>query len=613
MAGTWTTQQVAKLYRAWAGDRPHARPRGPVFDLLSTTWRTGRQLARRVKQSIQSIQFELEEPMKLTGCGSLAGRVISQRRSVVHVEAFAGGVSLGSAVPDSLGRFRLCPMPGCIPDGQHAMQIIAHTASGRVAVMTTSLEVDRFTMADSTDLPMRLSGSDREYQYWLKRHDVHDIQPCEDVCILVQANDDAGAASVTRQTHRNWRWVADDVAGELVISVPAGHELHPQALAALARQHRSKPASRYYFDDDVKDTDGVRHSPRFKPGCPPIQCGNVARGEEAKNCACCSYLGGVIARQTTTRPVGLPPIISHIPGIFVHRNANDSSNGCYCDRSASSRMHVEPQYQPVVSILIPSKDQPALLRRCISSLRRLTTYPSYEIIVIDNGSTTSAMARYLAEGHADRVLRVEEPFNHSRLNNLAAALATGELLLLLNDDTEVLDGQWLAAMVRHMQEPETGAVGAWLDFPDGTVQHAGIVLETEGIAYNLGSELLEGGGQYELLHHPRVVSAVTGACLLVRKDRYLDLGGLDEALFPTSYNDVDFCLRLAEQGYRSIVEPSARLLHHESASRRCGEREATYRQRMHERWGKRLSQEQYRNPWLSQASDRARGLVYHWA
>ena len=136
--------------------------------------------------------------------------------------------------------------------------------------------------------------------------------------------------------------------------------------------------------------------------------------------------------------------------------------------------------------------------------------------------------------------------------------------------------------------------------------------DADGIAFNLGGELLQGGGQLEVAMFAREVSAVTGACLLISKERYLDIGGLDEVTFPTSYNDVDLCLRLSQRGWTCILEPEAHLLHHESASRKNDEREVGFRKAMKDRWGPLLGNEKFRHPLLSNAQDRSQGLKYHW-
>ncbi|MFO0814861.1 MAG: glycosyltransferase family 2 protein [Gemmatales bacterium] len=652
MAGHWVKQQVARLYHSWAGDRPHARPTGILFQTLSVCWRLARRGFRLLSRPFQSINIELDEPFCLTGCGSLTGRVTSRKSPVASIEASVNGTHFATATPAVDGSFRLCPVPGLLPDGPYEMRITVRTVSGQESHVNASLLIDRFTLADSAGDAPSHTGSNREYIQWLKLHDrmiepvVHRV-----VRILIitgaETLPDRLHSSLQAQTYPHWQWLilspsslrnefkderiqhalcSDEQLlpsfnpnAELILHVPDYHTLHPQALAALASHHVDQPADAYYFSDDEVDAQGQRHSPRLKPAWSPV----LARKHD--------YLGETVAfrsasvptEKITLRDLRQPAKIileanyslraDLIPGILIHRH----------DVMKQLTTVAEPfplpwgqertlLATPRVSIVIPTKDQPELLQRCISSIRRYTSYPNYEIVVIDNGSTSAAARRYLSRGHADQVIRVEEPFNHSRLNNLAARQASGTFLLLLNDDTEVLGGDWLRAMLAHAMHPQVGAVGAWLDFPDGTIQHMGITLDAEGISFNLGGELLRGGGQLDLAKYSREVSAVTGACLLISKERFLDVGGLDEVVFPTSYNDVDLCLRLAQQGLTCILEPEAHLLHHESASRKNDEREAGYRKAMQERWGTWLANEKYRHPLLSNAQDRAQGLIYHW-
>ena len=222
---------------------------------------------------------------------------------------------------------------------------------------------------------------------------------------------------------------------------------------------------------------------------------------------------------------------------------------------------------PLVSILIPFRDQAAYTERCLHSIRAITAYSNFEIILIDNGSTEKATAKLL-EREAKRpgvsILRLDEPFNYSRLNNLAAKKARGEHLLFLNNDIEALGPEWLAALLEHSQRADVGAVGAKLLFPDGSIQHAGVLLGLDDIAghpYRIAPES-EPGTQ-----NVRECQAVTAACMMTRKDVFETLGGFNEIDLPIAYNDVDFCLRAREKNLKVIYTPHARLTHHESISR----------------------------------------------
>lgn len=225
-----------------------------------------------------------------------------------------------------------------------------------------------------------------------------------------------------------------------------------------------------------------------------------------------------------------------------------------------------------ISILIPNKDHIEDLRRCITSIQERSTYENYEIIVIENNSAEQATFDYYKtlEGQEKiTVVTYEGDFNYSRINNYGAGFATGEYLLLLNNDTQVITMNWLEAMLMYAQRSDVGAVGAKLYYGDRTIQHAGVVI-------GLGAHRTAGHTHYKInydnlgymgkLCYAQNVSAVTGACLMVKKSLYDALGGLDEQ-FRIALNDVDFCLRLREQGYLNVFTPFAELYHFESASR----------------------------------------------
>jgi GT2 family glycosyltransferase len=224
--------------------------------------------------------------------------------------------------------------------------------------------------------------------------------------------------------------------------------------------------------------------------------------------------------------------------------------------------------RPLVSVLIPTKYQIDLLARCLDGLAN-SGYAEIEVVVVDNGSDDPRLQRVISHAakHISLIsLRDTGEFNFSRLMNFASSRASGELLLLLNDDIEAVEPGWLHRMVESALRPEVGAVGPRLVYPDGTIQHAGVVM---GIAGTCG-HMWKHKSPDEALRNPLIVrpgrrSAVTGACLMVRKAIYESLGGLDEA-FPVNYGDIDFCLRLASQGLRNIYRGDAILVHHESKS-----------------------------------------------
>lgn len=226
---------------------------------------------------------------------------------------------------------------------------------------------------------------------------------------------------------------------------------------------------------------------------------------------------------------------------------------------------------PLVSILIPTRNGAELVRTCIESILSKTRYASYEILLIDNGSDEEAALsyfQYLAEQGRVRLLRDDQPFNFSRLNNLAVEAARGEVAVLLNNDTEVIHPLWLHCMVQLALLPDVGAVGAKLLYSNNTLQHAGVLLGIAGGAAHAYMEFPgDALGYSNLALLLRGYSALTAACLAVRKNLYLEVGGLDEGRFAVGYNDVDFCLKLRDRGYRNLWAPQALLYHHESLSR----------------------------------------------
>lgn len=223
-----------------------------------------------------------------------------------------------------------------------------------------------------------------------------------------------------------------------------------------------------------------------------------------------------------------------------------------------------------VSVIIPTRDGLALLSRCIDSLFAHASTLDVEVIVVDNGSVEPETLSYFEEIRARgvRVLPMPGPFNFSSLNNRAVAEATGNILCLLNNDIEVLHAGWLEELVGQLMRPGVGAVGAKLLWPNGMVQHGGVVLGIGNVAGHYGNRLSDGDwgdqGRNQLLQR---VSAVTAACLLVRKTDYLRVGGMDEVAFPVAFNDVDLCLKIRRLGLSIVWSPYARLLHAESASR----------------------------------------------
>lgn len=270
-----------------------------------------------------------------------------------------------------------------------------------------------------------------------------------------------------------------------------------------------------------------------------------------------------------------------------------------------------PNPSPKVSIIIPSRDGYELLNTCVKSILHKTRYQNYEIVIVDNGSRctrTLDFFRQCANHKMVRVLSYTKEFNFSAINNFAAKSCSGEILLLLNNDTEVISENWLEEMVSHACRPEVGAVGAKLYFRDTKLQHGGVILGLgeDGVA----GHSHKGSHRNDIGYFGRLVltqnlSAVTAACMAVRKDLYLKMGGLNENSLAVAFNDVDFCLRLYQAGYINVWTPHAELYHYESASRGYEdqpEKKARFnleKQYMHKTWGEMLANDPYYNPNLS--------------
>lgn len=231
-----------------------------------------------------------------------------------------------------------------------------------------------------------------------------------------------------------------------------------------------------------------------------------------------------------------------------------------------------PEHLPLVTLIIPTRNGLQLLRQCVNSILQKTTYQPYEILIVDNGSDDLETLQYMKDLCSNERIRIlrdkRRPFNYSALNNKAVKLANGEIVGLINNDIEVISPDWLTEMVSHAIRPEVGAVGAKLWYPSDTLQHGGVILGPGGVAFHAHRNLSKQSPGY--MGRARCVqafSAVTAACLVIRKATYESIGGLNEVDLQVTFNDVDFCIRVGEAGYRNIWTPYAELYHHESATR----------------------------------------------
>ncbi|RMG41899.1 MAG: glycosyltransferase family 2 protein [Candidatus Dadabacteria bacterium] len=264
-----------------------------------------------------------------------------------------------------------------------------------------------------------------------------------------------------------------------------------------------------------------------------------------------------------------------------------------------------PEKRPLVSIIIPTRDNPNLLSQCVGSIFKNTSYDEYEILIVDNGSTHSETLKMLHEFEKNEkiiILRDSRDFNYSVLNNEAAKRASGDLLLFLNDDIEIIQDGWLSTLVAHAVRADVAAVGCKLLYPDGKIQHAGVVTGIGGVAGHPGRGYPgESGGYLGRMRLLRSTSAVSAACLLVARTKFEQVNGFSEDL-AVAFNDVDLCLKLRSAGYRNVYIPYVVHYHHESASRGAEdtrdkfnrfEREVVV---MKQKWNEGLLTDPYHNP-----------------
>ncbi|PTU67861.1 glycosyl transferase family 2 [Chromobacterium sp. Panama] len=406
--------------------------------------------------------------------------------------------------------------------------------------------------------------------------------------------------------------VIADVPAEWTMLLPAGFRLQPQALLRVGEAIYARPDwQAVYFDHDVVSPMGERFLPAFLPEFSPdyLRSMDYIGSAVAFSTAGLAKLGGFQTFPNAYHYDALlrllaaegESVIGHVDDILLslpwRRLEADPLGGAarlvaLQNHAASLPMPAEVSEglalgtyhfnyrvmgQPLVSVVIPTRDKLEYLMPCVESLFQKTAYPHFELLLVDNRSEQPETAEYyqqLVERYPDRVrvLQYDAPFNFSAQCNLAAEQAKGEYLLLLNNDTEVILPSWLERMLGAAQQPGVGAVGARLIYPEiGKIQHAGIVMGLPGTMHSIGEHVFEGQDITENGYLNRVVtmqnySAVTGACLLVQKEIYAAVGGMDEDAFKVCFNDVDLCLKIQAGGLRNLYNPFAVLYHHHAKS-----------------------------------------------
>ena len=432
--------------------------------------------------------------------------------------------------------------------------------------------------------------------------------------------------------------------------------LPEHALYQVAAELEAHPdADLIYSDEDQIDADGRRTMPYFKPdwNIDLMLAHNMVSHLGVYRRSVVERVGGARLGYEGSQDYDLalrvadattPERIRHIPAVLYHWRQHTTSfskeriDACVAAARTAIADHLQrtgqtdtaivrpapsiptwtrvqyrlPDEAPRVSFIVPTRDKPELLAQCIEGLMARTDYPDVELIIADNDSVqpeTHALFSRLCVDPRVRVLACPGRFNYSAMNNAAVAIASGEVLALVNNDIDVIEPDWLGEMVSQALRPGIGAVGARLLFPNGTVQHAGVVLGVgsfdggPGVAghYSLADAATSFGyfGASALVHE---VAAVTGACMVLRKSLWDECGGLDAGNLPVAFNDVDLCLRLRAKGLRNIWTPYAELIHRESASRGddlAPEHRARFDHEcrtMRDRWGPVLDSDPFYNP-----------------
>lgn len=439
--------------------------------------------------------------------------------------------------------------------------------------------------------------------------------------------------------------------GDFVAFLDHDDLLHEAALLRIVEAINVHPDAQFlYTDEDLLDEHGQRTQPHFKPDWNEewIRTTNyvlhlcVAATTAARSIG--GFRTGLDGVQDwdfvlrLSEAVG-PARIVHVPQVLYHWRVRRGSTAAGINQKAgiesAQRRTIEdmlnrralaatiarsstgfslryrvPQPLPLVSIVIPTRDAADLLRRCIESIRKNTSYPAYEIVLVDHETRDPEAVALLADLEREPAVRIVSfagEFNYSAECNLGAAEARGDVLVLLNNDVEVADAAWLDILVGHAVQRDVGVVGALLLYPDDTIQHAGVVLGLNGTAdrpylgYRHGHPGIAGRAT-----SAQDVTAVVTACAAIRRDVFAKAGGLD-ASFGVSHNDLDFCLRVRALGYRNVLAPAAVLYHHEGASRgledspadraRAGDEAA----RFVARWGRIVAADPCYNPNLTLA------------
>jgi len=442
----------------------------------------------------------------------------------------------------------------------------------------------------------------------------------------------------------NSNFLATKAVGEFLAVLDHDDYLEPQSLAEFSSMVNLGPFDLLYSDEDVVSPRlRIPSPPNLKPDWAPDSfrscnyichfcCFRRSLFEEVGGF--CSQYDGAQDYDLFLKIVEKTDRIAHIPKVLYHwrRHGLSTASGRggnakplawetarlamqahlqRCGERAlaelgtafgSLRVRYHREEDPLIDIIIPSSNRGNMLVRCLRSITHVSQYPNYRVTVMLNGRGDFEELRSVYGGDDRiRLINYTEPFNFSRINNVAAQKSEADVLLFLNDDIEIIEADWMEGLLEHALRDKVGAVGPKLLYPNGRIQQAGISVDPEFIAWDLFKNLPQSSGGYQARAQMiQNVSAVTGACLCTRRKCFLEVGGFDEE-FPLAYNDVDYCLKLLAEGYRIVYTPFVRMIHDESFTRgkdSSGEKRDRLRleiDRMRAKWGKEGLRDRYFN------------------
>jgi O-antigen biosynthesis protein len=413
-----------------------------------------------------------------------------------------------------------------------------------------------------------------------------------------------GEFSISRALNQ----AAAEGTGSYLLALDPNDRLSPGALHWLAT---ATPADLIYSDEDRLDDEGHRVAPIFKPDWSPdllLSCMYVGQvmavsrdvWEQAGRFQC--EQGGAHDYDMVLRITDQPVTVRHVPRVLYHRRRSvmDSHTNAAGRRALEDALHRrgalaaiesgprpgtylvrwKPHGTPVASLIICSRS-PRLLTKCLRAVAERTSYPNREVIVVQHLGNEDAALQAVIKRHGARCLPYAGPFHFSRMNNMAGQIATGGVLVFINDDIQPLESSWLERLLGQLERPDVGIVGARLLYPSGLVQHAGVAVGISDGCGHIGRGVIA-APSWPWLALTRDVAAVTGACLAIRAALFRDLGGFADE-FPVNYNDTDLCLRIRAAGYRVVYEAGALLRHYECQTRR-GVVSFEERERWYNRW-----------------------------